>query len=373
MNHPIPKRIPLFLCLACAMLSGVARAQESVSLGLSAWIKIPANEEAFEVSIHQISPDGKATMSLAGRRESRQVDIDLIEKIHLTHPPAVGEALARLEERESPQAEPALRAYINAILPFLAVPENNVAPIVDRYRHSLHHLGETAWLRELYTTLSSLNEGSYAQSANAWLAYFDIREGKNDAAHELFSDPGIPKTPGELYFLQQLGLCRIHMSANKFRQAIDHSARVIALGTIEDSLYPEALHLSALCYDGLAEAEHARLERERDATVEKELLVERVRVALKLEAEADQAGEPPPAEQDILDAVDPRAVQDRVPPVPSVHEQSFALIAQRLYLFNEQVFPSTYWGKAAGDKVRPDTRETNRNHLKTFTLPDISN
>lgn len=374
MKLPNPKRFPLFLCFACALFSGVAHAQKSDSLGLSAWIKIPSNEDAFEINIHQISADGKASMSLAGRRERRLVDLDRIEKIHLTHPPAVGGALDRLEKHGTLQTEqPALRAYCNAILPLLEIPENNVAPVVDRYRHSLHHLGETEWLRELYTALSALNVSTYAKKADAWLAYLDIREGKNEAAHALFSDPGIQTDTGELFFLQQLARCRIKMSAGEFRQAIDHSARVIALGSIEDPLYPEAQYLSALCYDGLAEKEHARLQGVREEAVEKELLLERVRVALDLEAEADRTGAPPPTEQDILDAVDPQTVQDRVPPVPPVNEQSFALIAQKLYLFNEQVFPSTHWGQKSGDKVWPETRETIQHHLKAFTLPDLPN
>lgn len=163
------------------------------------------------------------------------------------------------------------------------------------------------------------------------------------------------------------------MADKQFRKAIDHSARVVALGTIEDILYPEALFISAQCYDGLAEEEQARLENIRKEEVEKELTRERVRVALKLEAEADRKGLPPPSEQEILDAIDRQAVEERIPAVPSIKENPFSLTAQRLYLFSEQVFPATHWGKNAGSQVWQETRKKTENDLTNYVAPDIQN
>jgi hypothetical protein len=96
-------------------------------------------------------------------------------------------------------------------------------------------------------------------------------------------------------------------------------------------------------------------------------------VALELETRADESGNPPPTEQDILEAVDRQVVEERVPPVPSLRENRFALIAQRLYLFNEQVFPSTHWGQSAVEKVWRETRESKEKDLSNFIPPDTSN
>jgi hypothetical protein len=104
--------------------------------------------------------------------------------------------------------------------------------------------------------------------------------------------------------------------------------------------------------------------------LEKELIQERVRVALDLEAEARETGAPSPTEQEILDAIDRKAVEDRIPPVPPLKENRLAIIAQRLYLFNEQVFPSTHWGKTAGVQVWQESRENTERDLTNYVPPD---
>jgi len=245
--------------------------------------------------------------------------------------------------------------------------------VVDTYQTALQQRNETDLLRRLYSNLSRVDDASASYHPEAWLAYLDIREGKGETARELFLNSSVQPDEGVAYYLQQMALCRIHMATEAFRQAIDHSARVIALGTIEDVLYPEALYISALCYDGLAEQEQARLEAERKEAVQKALIQERVRVALELEARADEAGAPPPSEQDILDALDMEVVESRVPPVPPIEENNFALIAQRLYLFNDQVFPSTTWGQTAGEQVWPQTRNNKERDLTNYIPPELPN
>jgi hypothetical protein len=320
------------------------------------------------VEIHQATLDGTATVSLAGQMQQRVLNIDMIERIRFLIPPAVEEAMGLIERREYVRAEAVMRPYADAVLPFLILEESNAARIVDRYLYSLHQRNESGRLREVYVKCAQLKSAAVSKRARAWLAYVDAREGKTAAVAEMFSGAGIEPGSGELYFLQQLAMCRNRMAGNAYRQAIDHSARVIASGRIEDALYPEALYLSARCYEGLAREEQEKLEAERQAALEKELLIERVRVALALEAEADRTGAPPPTEQEILGAVDLREVEARVAPVPPVTENRFARIAQRLYLFAEQVFPSTYWGGESGTRIWPETRETHQNDLSTFNF-----
>ena len=356
--------------VAFGMLICGAQAQEVYPL--SAWIKIPANKDAFKVEIHEGTRNGQAKMALPGQRQTRPVRIDTIEKISFVYPPAVNEALEAVERREFEQAGDVLMAYSDAILPFSLIPENNVARIVDQYEHSLHQRNEGQRLRELYTKLLRLNDPVASRRAEVWLAYLDAREGGSENTQDFFLDPAIRADSGEEFFLQQMALCRSYMTTEAYRTAIDHSARVISLGSIENMLYPEALHLSAQCYDGLAQAEQERLNNVRSETVEKEVLLERVRVALELEAKADKDGTPPPTEQDILDAVDRNAVEARIPPVPPISENAFAHIAQRLYFFNERVFPSTYWGTASRKQVWQETRAASEKDLTTFVPPDTT-
>lgn len=352
------------------LLTGFPEGRGAEVYPLSAWIKVAANPNALKVDIHQTSPDGTVTVSLAGQTQQRVLNMEMIERISLLVPPAVEEAMGWIERREYVRAEGVMRPYAEAVLPFLVLEESNAARIVDRYLYSLHQRNERGLLREVYLKSAQLKSAEVSKRARGWLAYVDAREGKTEAAAEWFADGGIEPGSGELYFLQQLAFCRHQMAGGAHREAIDHSARVIAAGRIEDALYPEALYLSAQCYEGLAREEQERLEAERRAALEKELLIERVRVALALEAEADRTGAPPPTEEDILGAVDRGAVEARVPPVPPFTENPFARIAQRLYLFTEQVFPSTYWGGQSGTRIWPETREAHRNDLSTFTFTD---
>lgn len=373
MNLPISNFLKRIALLSVVILTGISQGQDIGGTPLSAWIKIPSNPKAFKVTIHDSTANGNATMSLSGQRQLTLVDISILEKINLIYPPAILEALASIETQEFSRAEPLLRAASYAIIPFVSVPENNTAQILDKYEHALHQRNEMDLLRAFYSNLSLVHDPSYPLNATAWLAYLDTRESEMGMESEVFLDSGIQRTSGEIYFIQQMALCRNQMAASDYRKAVDHAARVVAMGTMEDALYPEALYISAQCYDGLAEQEQARLERIREEEVQKEFVLERVRVALELEAKADEEGSPPPSEQEILDSVDREAVESRVPPVPSVKENTFALIAQRLYLFNEQVFPTTYWGAAAGDAVWQETRENKESDLTNYIPPDIPN
>lgn len=355
------------------MLTCVAHSQETGAPPLSAWIKIPSNESAFRVVIHEGLRDGNATMSLPGQRQKRLVDIDTIEKINFIYPPTILEALESVEQQEYSRAGPILKAVCEATIPFLTVPDNNVARILNSYQLSLHQLNQTALLRILYSRLALVDEASYSRTAKAWLAYLDTREGRVEPAKDFFSNITVQSDSGEVYFLKQMAYCRSQMAGKQFGNAIDHSARVIALGTIEDILYPEALLISAQCYDGLAEEEQVRLENLREEKIQKGFIKERVRIALELEAEADEKGTPPPSEQEILNAIDRQAVKDRFPPVPPIKENPFALIAQRLYLFTEQVFPATHWGKIAGSQVWEETRKNTERDLTNYAAPDIPN
>lgn len=350
----------------------IALGQDSGVYPLSAWLKMPSNPDAFQVNIHEGPRGATATMSLPGQTQRRLVNLSSIESIYLVHPPAVLEALEVIDKQDDARADLILKTYSSAVLPFLSIPENNVAPLLDRYEHSLHLRNQTVPLRELYAEIARMNEEFSFRNAEAWLAYLEIRDGKTGTANDsLFSDSSIQPEAGAPYFLQQMALCRKQMAGGDFRSAIDHAARVIALGTIEDALYPEALYVSAQCYDGLADGEQARLEEERAETLRKELVAERVRVALALEAAAEARGLPPPTEAFILESVDPEAVNSRIPPVPPRSENHFALIAQQLYLFTEQVFPATYWGKAAADGIWPETRDKKTNDLKNFSLSEV--
>lgn len=370
---PAPKLRRSLVFLMGILLPFVLQGQDFIPYPLSAWIKLPTRADAFRVEIHSGIQEGSAAMNLSGQTQQRQVQISLIEKIQFLHPPWVADTLATLEQEEAtPQAMSILKGYCTAVLPYVIIPENNAAPVLDRFLTSLHPRRDVEVLREVYGKLSLVENASTSALANAWLAYLDAREGTLEPAADSFGRLPLQEDSGEVFYLQQLAFCRNQMARNEYRQAIDHSSRVIAVGSIEDPLYPEALYLSAQCYDRLAEKEQARLAEVRKKTVEKELLRERVQVARELEAQADHSGTPPPTEQEILAAVDQQAVEDRVPPVPSMRKNHFALIAQRLYLFTEQIFPSTYWGKEAGTRVWEETREQNRKDLSNFVPTDSS-
>ncbi len=344
----------LFLCLLAP--SQVLRAQSPATPPIHAEVLMGKSDKVRNVSVHNIR---KGTISLAFEGTDRvgRFPASNIKKIRFALGNRVEEGQKAAKEERYADAEKLLQPSVTRLMPFLSIPDNNIASVTDPYVLAIRQLGRVDLLRAYYKLVGEHGDEAQQRTASAWLGYVDVREGHLEHAEKVFEGLGPFNKGEEGYLLRRLGLCHILLARQETREAVDYAAQVTAACGIDHVLHPEALFLSAQCYDALAADEWARLGAAREAKVKRALFVERVRVAREMEAEADAEGLPEPTEKEILQRVDKEQVEAQVPPRPALDELKLSQTAQRLYRFLERVFPNTEWGEQAAEKALPATHE----------------
>ncbi len=293
-----------------------------------------------------------------GKTFVAQLPLDRVAEIEFLPTAEMTAGLEAIQSGEWAVASRALQLPANQIIPFLGVPETNAAPIIDAYAQALLELEQFDGLRRFYSKVVAATSTEAARTASAWLAYLDARTGKFSDLEATLEKIGAFESTEEGYALSELALSYARLAGGEFRAGGDHVAKIVANGDLATRFYPEALYLSGQCYDGLALERDARLAAERQVEVDRQMLSERVRVGRELQSAADKAGGEPPTEQEILAAVNRKAVESKVPAVPPRSENPFATTAQRLYRLIEQIYPDTGWSKKAGKSLSAEVTPT---------------
>lgn len=320
------------------------------------------------VLVHHIQR-GTISLSFEGSELRGQIPATTIKTIRFAFDERATEGQNAAREERYDVAAENLHPYVVRLMPYLAIADNNVSEVTDPYVLAVQQLGRLDRLRAYYGMVMEHGDEGRKRSAAAWLAYLDVRDGHLERAQQAFDELPAFETGEEGYLLRHIGLSRIFLERQDVRNAVDHAAKVTAACGIDHILHPEALVLSAQCYEGLAAGELARLGEEREAKLKRALLIERVKVGREMEAKADAEGLPEPTEQQILQGVDEEKVEGQVPLLPALPDLKLSQTAQRLYLFVERVFPDTPWGKQAMDKVLPATREGDEQGLTMAARP----
>ena len=336
---------------------GLGGAGEALSAEYGkAKLLIRNSDVAKDVVIHDIH-QGMVKITLSAMNKRAELSLKDVSGVRFYLGAAVEKGMDALDEGEFASAEKFLREPVFKLMPFLSFANHNVDPVVEAYEVALHRLNDAELLKSFYQRSVEEATPEKARVAKAWLAYLDARSGRMSEVIAVFDGLGKPELDDEVALLRNLALCRVELQQKNYGVAVAHAATVVASGGVADFLYPEAMVLSAQCYEGLAGEELVLLDVQRKAQVVRALLIERVKVARELEATADKQKKPPPTEEQILSTIDHKAVNRSVAALPALRELEPFKTAQRSYLFVDRVFPDTTWGKLAADRVLPESKE----------------
>ncbi len=239
-----------------------------------------------------------------------------------------------------------------ALLPYTSVRNSDALAIFMAYADSLRHLGQIDPALALFQQLRSSPVPDVRRLGTLWMAYLSLRKGQSGLAAKLLENAGQPGGETELDGLSRLVESYVRLSEKKPREALDAIAQLLAFGGLEWAIYPEGLFLAASSYELVAFANATQAATEREESIKRALLAERIRIGRELAAAARQAGQPPPSEAAILAKLDEKAIAATVPPSPPAEADENYRVAQESFEHLAKAFPSTPWGQQAKSKFK---------------------
>jgi tetratricopeptide (TPR) repeat protein len=239
-----------------------------------------------------------------------------------------------------------------AAAPYLAIANNNIAPVVMTYGDALRYSRQFDAAINLFEKLQSAPNPAVARLGSAWKAYLLTSKGDIAGARALVETLGDPKREDEIFGLVRLARAMIFLHAEQHRAAVDQIAQVIAFSGLESSIYPEALYVDGLCYEAIAAAERRQAVQAREEAVKRAVFTERVRVGREMWTAAQQQGLPPPTEKEILAKIDSAAIGDKIPAVPPLEEAEKYQVSQEIYAQLARTFPRTPWAAQALKRLK---------------------
>jgi tetratricopeptide (TPR) repeat protein len=273
-------------------------------------------------------------------------------QIQVNFPESVAVGFGAMEKGDWAAAARLLGPSANAAAPYLAIANNNIAPVVMTYGDALRYSRQFDAAIGLFEKLQSAPSPSVARLGSAWKAYLLINKGDIPGARALVETLGDPQREDEIFGLVRLARAMIFLHTEQHRAAVDQIAQVIAFSGLESSIYPEALYVDGLCYEAIAAAERRKAEQERDEAVKRALFTARVRVGREMWTAAQQQGLPPPTEKEILAKIDADAISARIPAVPPLEEAEKYQVSQQIYTHLARTFPRTPWAAEALKRLK---------------------
>ncbi len=333
-----------------------------LSIAVPAYCKLPANimldNGAVSNGVTLFNMEGgNIVLSEKGKTAKLTLPAEKIQEIEFIYGETVVQGVNVAQEGKWQEAADALKPQVDEMLPFLVVENTNAAPVLDTYTQALYELGNLDEFEKVYEKTTKAGDEELAQSSKAWIGYLRARKGEIDKMEEIFSALGELDKNRQAFALREVAYSYYEMSKNNTRKAIDHIAKVVASGSLESRIYPEAMFLSAKCYDLLAEEQQLRLKEERELELQRALQAERVRVARIMQQEARDQNKEQPTEEEILAAVDKEKVEDEVGPLPKITESQYHQAAQRVYLLIELFYPKSEWGTESTELITKATRD----------------
>ncbi len=347
------------------------------SAAASSHADLPANIMLDNGSVSSgatlINVDGdNIVLSEKGRNVKIALPKNKIQEIEFVYEEAVVAAVTAAEEGKWQEAADGLKPQVEEMLPYLIIPRTNIAVVLDTYTQALYELGNLDEFEKVYARTTNAGNEELAQSSKAWLGYLRARKGETAKMEEIFKALGELDSSSQAFALREIAYCYFELEKQNYRKASDHVSKVVASGSLESRIYPEAMFLSAKCYDGLAEKQQEILTQQRQEKLEQAMQAERVVVARKLQQAAREANKAQPTEQEILDAVDKQKVEDEVGSVPPVTESQYYQAAQRVYLLIELFYPNSEWGRDATEVIADATRKKVIEKQWTASLAEIT-
>lgn len=276
-----PRRV-LSLMLALAMASGVARAQTAVRVGRERLVGHPAVKARLwsEKGILDATLVGRTQTHLAlapdaeGRTERIEIATLRAALFDISYDRfAVGQA--RFENKWSQAVKLQQSAY-RATYPYLDIPNNNAVEGVfdlanDMWRAARYTERRIAADsdRELMTRQSEAALDLFQKCAAAeWSAVgllaqmkayrCQIALGRGRQAWLRMSSSEEPIVGDAAYGHYWIAQAELHLATNGFQQAMDAAVRSLAFETKDIECFPDALAVTARCYEELGEPYRAR-------------------------------------------------------------------------------------------------------------------
>ncbi len=148
----------------------------------------------------------------------------------------------------------AVRYYREAVAPalsYLDLPLNNAIQPAFRYAELLRLRGMWGESIKVYRALQSAPDAAVRNEALAWDAYALTRQREFETAKGIVDNLKLDDPRERGFTAASIAQARIALSRNQDENALDWSSRAAALSRLENGLYPEALMLTAECYERL--------------------------------------------------------------------------------------------------------------------------
>jgi tetratricopeptide (TPR) repeat protein len=181
-----------------------------------------------------------------------QIPLDDVSEVRFAMPASLAQAQEALNQNQWEKAATIIRPVVVPTLPYLDLPNNNGLPLAMVLADTLRRANKLEDALFFYDKLRLLPRSAESQRAALWAASCHSALNRSEQASKILQTMDAPKRDSELFAQYQIVRAQVRMAGKDYLAALDDLSQALAFSRMESELYPDAMFLTAQCYEALA-------------------------------------------------------------------------------------------------------------------------
>lgn len=181
-----------------------------------------------------------------------QISLDDVSEVRFVFPASLAQAQEALNQNQWERAATIMRPVVVPLLPYLDLPNNNGVSLAMVLADTLRAANKLEDALLFYDKMRMLPRTTEAQRAAIWAASCHASLNRSEPALRILQTMEAPKRDSELFAQYQTVRAQVKMAGKDYLSALDDLSQALAFSRMESELYPDAMFLTAQCYEALA-------------------------------------------------------------------------------------------------------------------------